>query len=93
MNKRVRLVETCAACPEQYDAYIDGESSPSGYLRLRHGTFRVEYNGREVYRAHPDGDGIFSYEEREYYLEEAARALIGAKDKHESKSYYIDGED
>jgi plasmid stability protein len=31
----VRLVRTCFACPEQYDAFIGEEKV--GYLRLRHG--------------------------------------------------------
>ncbi len=30
----VRLVQTCFACPEQYDAFIGEEKA--GYLRLRH---------------------------------------------------------
>lgn len=36
---RVRLVETCPACPEQYDAFLDDELV--GYLRLRWGRFSV----------------------------------------------------
>lgn len=35
----IELRQTCAACPEQYDAYLNGELV--GYLRLRHGHFRV----------------------------------------------------
>ena len=38
---KIELVKTCGACPEQYDAYFEGYQV--GYLRLRHGTFRVDY--------------------------------------------------
>lgn len=69
----VALVQTCGACPEQYDAYIDGEEV--GYLRLRHGYFSVNYKDVEVYSAHPDGDGCFTGYEREYYLEKACEAI------------------
>ena len=66
----IKLVQTCGACPEQYDAF-DEHGSMVGYLRLRHGTFRVEcpdVGGVEVYHANPRGDGVFEYEERDYYL-------------------------
>lgn len=66
----IKLVQTCGACPEQYDAF-DENGDIVGYLRLRHGTFRVEcpdVGGAEVYRANPKGDGVFDYDERDYYL-------------------------
>jgi len=66
----IRLVMTCRACPELYDAF-DGDRKV-GYLRLRHGRFSVrcpDGEGYEVYSATPAGDGIFdSKEERNYYL-------------------------
>lgn len=64
---------TCEACPEQYDAFIDGQKI--GYLRLRNGYFRVDYLGATVYAAEPEGDGIFKSEERNFYLRAAAHAL------------------
>lgn len=74
------LVKTCEACPEQYDAYREGNRDEIiAYLRLRHGTFRVEcpdVGGTEVYRANPEGDGIFEYEERDKYLTEAVKAIM-----------------
>lgn len=74
------LVETCGACPEQYDAFReDNPDEVIAYLRLRHGTFRVEcpdVGGKEVYRANPEGDGIFEYEERDKYLKEAVREIM-----------------
>lgn len=35
------LVKTCSACPEQYDV-LDGYGDKVGYIRLRHGYFRVD---------------------------------------------------
>lgn len=70
------LVCTCGACPEQYDAFLDGKQV--GYFRLRHGKFYVDspdVGGYTVYKAYPKGDGIFYEEEREYYLTEACNAL------------------
>lgn len=72
----IRLVQTCDACPEQYNAF-DGEKQV-GYLRLRHGTFYVDCpdsGGEEVYRARPAGDGMFENGERDYYLRFAVKAI------------------
>lgn len=70
------LVETCGACPEQYDVYKDKKQV--GYLRLRHGNFTVQTpsaGGEIVYQASPKGDGLFEDSEREYFLTEAIRAI------------------
>lgn len=72
----IKLVQTCGACPEQYDAYQNSEQV--GYLRLRHGHFRVEcpdVGGEEVYHAEPFGDGCFECDERDRYLSAAAAAI------------------
>ena len=72
----VRLVRTCFACPEQYDAFIGEEKV--GYLRLRHGHFRVECPdvwGELVYEASPNGDGIFDDDERPQHLDAAREAI------------------
>jgi hypothetical protein len=72
----IRLVQTCGACPEQYDAF-DGDRQV-GYLRLRHGGFTVscpDPGGELVYDASPNGDGIFDVEERDYYLRFAVDAI------------------
>ena len=77
MTLKLELEQTCGACPEQYDAYI-GETEV-GYLRLRHGRFTVQYpdsRGEVVYSASPKGDGCFESDEREYYLNEAKKALL-----------------
>ena len=70
------LVETCSACPEQYDVFLDGQQV--GYLRLRHGYFSASYpdaGGEDVYNANPEGDGIFEPEERNFYINAAIASL------------------
>lgn len=71
----IDLVETCYACPEQYDAFYKGKNI--GYLRLRHGRFTVEYlpTDKWILDAHPVGDGRFLDEEREHFLNKAREAL------------------
>lgn len=61
------LVRTCCACPEQYDVFL-GERQV-GYLRLRHGYFRVDFpecGGKTIYSYNAKGDGIFDNEEERY---------------------------
>jgi hypothetical protein len=70
------LVQTCGACPEQYDVYRDGQEV--GYFRLRHGYFAAYANGPSgqlVYDAQPKGDGIFDPDEREHFLTVAILSL------------------
>lgn len=74
------LNKTCDACPEQYDVY-DGELQV-GYLRLRWGTFTAslwDASGPIVYTAHPEGDGIFEYHERDRYIYAALAAIAAAR--------------
>jgi hypothetical protein len=72
------LVQTCGACPEQYDAFIGDRQV--GYLRLRWGEFRVDYpdcGGETIYQA-AIGDwlqGAFDEQQWSHYLE-AAKAAI-----------------
>lgn len=73
----ITLIQTCFACPEQYDAFHNGQQV--AYLRLRHGVFRVDMpdsGGETVYTAYPKGDGIFEPEEKEKYLNKAKKAII-----------------
>lgn len=42
------FVQTCEACPEQYDVYSEGKKV--GYVRLRFGCLTADYNNVEVYR-------------------------------------------
>jgi hypothetical protein len=73
----LRLVQSCYACPEQYDAYHGDQIV--AYLRLRHGRFTVEcpdIGGTLVYEAHPEGDGIFVDDERSFYLGHASAAIL-----------------
>lgn len=76
MEEEISLIQTCGACPEQYDAFLDGELV--GYLRLRHGYFSVEYpdvGGKLIYEATTQGDGIFDEDERVKHLSEAKSAI------------------
>jgi hypothetical protein len=72
-----RLKQTCFACPEQYDVF-DDLGQQVAYFRLRHGGFRVDVpdcGGETIYSANPEGDGIFTREERVRYLTEAVLAV------------------
>lgn len=77
---KIRLVRTCASCPEQYDAYLGEEKI--AYLRLRHGFFRVECRGRTVYSTDAfEGDGSFAHDhERRKHLNTACREILAALD-------------
>lgn len=84
MNIRgYEFIKTSSACPEQYDVFKDGKQV--GYLRLRHGEFRVDYpthrsdGGNTIYTANPNGDGMFDDDERERFLNEAIDAIEKAQ--------------
>lgn len=68
---------TCESCPEQYEVY-KGEKQV-GYLRLRHGIFRVDVPDCGVKTVFVTnqcaGDGQFRSDEREHWLDEACRAI------------------
>jgi len=70
---KIELVQTCEACPEQYEAFH--KEKEVGYLRLRHGNFTVECEGKLVYHCYPLGDGSFNDSERKYYLKKAKKAI------------------
>ena len=78
--KKIELVQTSAACPEQYDAFLDDVEV--GYLRLRHGYFRAEHNGVVVYTANTIGNGLFAPHERKHHLKKARKAIYKSI-KHE----------
>lgn len=85
--KGITLKLTCGACPEQYDAYKG--SKIVGYLRLRHGSFYVDFpecGGETIYEAEPKGDGMFESEERETYLTKAIDAILEALKTYKNKN-------
>jgi len=91
----IKFVQTCGGCPEQYDAF-DENGKLVGYLRLRHGHFRVDFpdiRGETIYEATPKGDGGFFPEEKEFYLEMAKKAIelklkeVEMKKAREEKEY------
>ena len=84
--KDIELVETCGACPEQYDAMLNGENV--GYLRLRFGYFYVQVpsGGEVVYESTDFSDGfvgIFeSDEQRRKHLKKARKAIAKRLNSH-----------
>jgi len=88
---KLRLEQTCGACPEQYNAYTP-EGEKIGYLRLRHGYFYADYTptGETVFDCYPLGDGCFESEERDRYLNEACKALVNQHLYHgsEKETFY-----
>lgn len=73
----ITLRLTCGACPEQYDAFNE-TGTQVGYLRLRHGTFRVDYpacGGETIFEASTRGDGSFDDNERDHFLKCAVNAI------------------
>lgn len=77
MVEKIRLVQTCGACPEQYDVYFDDVAL--GYLRLRFGRFTADYpdcDGETVYEASTRGVGVFDKDERDYHLRWALYHLL-----------------
>ncbi len=76
MSDKLRLVQTCAACPEQYDVFSGEELI--GYMRLRWGHFRAEYLGKTVYDASTIGHGSFDDTERHRHLNAGCTAILAA---------------
>jgi hypothetical protein len=78
--KDLHFVQTCSACPEQYDVF-DKEGAQVGYVRLRWGNLTCEYpdcGGIVVYEtSFNDGlQGCFANEDdRQLFLEEIANAI------------------
>lgn len=70
--KGLTLVLTSVACPEQYDVFKGKKYT--GYLRLRHGIFRIDYpkhyhnGGKTIFETEIESDGAFSDKERQEYL-------------------------
>lgn len=77
-----RFVQTCAACPEQYDVY-EGDDLV-GYVRLRHGYLRADCHGEPIYDSVVKGDGCFYDEhERQWHMKCIKSAMAA----------YLDGKD
>jgi len=86
--RKLTLIQTCDACPEQYDAYIGDRKV--GYLRMRHGHFSVECpdaGGELVFEAKDlAGDGSFSDKERPEMLDKASSAILKWVENKERKT-------
>lgn len=82
-GRTLRLVETCGACPEQYDVF-DGDRL-IGYLRLRWSHFTASYpnvEGVDVYAVDIDDEGYTGQfdteDQRRAELIRACEALVAA---------------
>ncbi len=78
----LHIVQTCWACPEQYDVFHGNSEAQVGYIRLRGGRMRVDCPdvGEEVVFEHewPDDPykGEFEdEEERQHFLTKARNAI------------------
>lgn len=89
LTDEIELKKTCSQSPEQYDAFYKGKQV--GYLRLRHGEFRVDYPkcGEETifYTEEMQGDGIFEDDERDEFLLRAKQAIVERLAKAEENSH------
>ena len=90
---KMKLVQTSPDCPEQYEAF-DESDNQIGYLRLRHGWFRVDFpdhSGETIYEAHLKGDGVFDDDEKDFYLQEAYNAIVSKLSRTTDKehSWYV----
>jgi len=79
VHKGLKAELTCSAHPEQYDVF-DGTGRLVGYVRLRHGFFRVDYPscmGEAVYeKEFDDSRGYFEDDgERAEHLTTGLNAL------------------
>ena len=76
---KCKLINTCFACPEQYDLINIDTDEIVAYYRLRHSYFFVsvpDVSGEIIYHARTEGDGLFLNEaERFYHFSNALKAL------------------
>lgn len=76
-NEDYEIVQTCGACPEQYDVFKGGELV--AYLRLRNGYFYAsvpDVGGKIVFESDEmKGDGIFENGERVFFISRAIKAV------------------
>ena len=83
-----KLIQTCGACPEQYDIYLEDNDKRVGYMRLRHSHFYVNHIStyQTVYNSWVNGDGIFENEqERHKYISLGLEAIKNIIEKNTTK--------
>jgi hypothetical protein len=67
MTNKFRLEKTSNGCPEEYSVYLNGKYV--GFLYLRYGTFSVgNAKGYTILETKVIDDGVFSPEQRKFYL-------------------------
>jgi hypothetical protein len=73
------FVETCGACPEQYDVFFNDKAI--GYVRLRHGLLTVRVpnsQGKSIFQVKFDEEWKGNFEnqdEREFYFRKIVEIL------------------
>jgi len=74
----LKLIQTCEACPEQYDVE-DNDGNTIGYIRLRWGRFRVicpNIEGETVLEHQfSHSFGMFDAHERDIWIDKALKAI------------------
>lgn len=90
MDSIFQLNLTCGGCPEQYDVFSGGQYV--GYIRLRHGYFRVDdAHGTTVFSTGeiPGPGGVFSsVEDREKFLTLGLNKLLEALGQNQVPRLY-----
>ena len=80
---------TCAICPEQYDVYVNDETTPCGYVRLRHGNLTASYKNNLVYSSDVHGDGCFEdTNERHDHLQAISEIFARERCEENNIDYY-----
>ncbi len=67
--KKAKLVQTCEACPSQWEGYTD--ENEKVYIRYRWGYLSVEIDDKEIFgkKIGVELDGILSFQELKQKLE------------------------
>jgi len=86
---KLELIETCSACPEQYDVKTAPSGDVVGYIRLRFGRLTVvcpDHGGQLVYSKRYEDSwmgSFFTDRERRKQLKKAKKAIkrwLGERD-------------
>ena len=83
----VEFIQTCSACPEQYDIVVKVDGRTKGYIHLRYGSLTVEYNGKPIYHYEfPDKwKGCFNGQDERTYFLNKIKSIINDIDRY---NYY-----
>lgn len=74
----MNLIQTCSACPEQYDLKSVLDMSMLAYFRLRFGYFRVDFGdcgGETIYGFHLDDTWAGAFDSEEQRIEQLSKGI------------------